>query len=81
MALSWIQKVKQEYQIPVCTEVAKAHHVELCLKHDIDMVWIGARTTVSPFAVQEIAEALKGTNIPVLVKNPISPDLFMGRCD
>lgn len=76
-ALKWIQRVKQEYQIPVCTEVAKAEHVELCLKHDIDMIWIGARTTVSPFSVQEIAEALKGTNIPVLVKNPISPDLFL----
>jgi chorismate mutase len=55
--------------------VANTAHVEECLKHDIDVLWLGARTTVSPFAVQEIADALKGVNVPVLIKNPINPDL------
>lgn len=74
-ALQWMQTVKQETGLPVITEVANAFHVEQSLKHGIDALWIGARTTVNPFYVQEIADALKGTNIPVLVKNPIHPDL------
>ncbi len=73
--LKWLQKVKNEYGMKVCTEVANEKHVYECLKYGIDMVWIGARTTANPFLVQEIAEALRDTDIPVLVKNPVNPDL------
>ena len=73
--LKWLQKVKRELGLRVCTEVASEKHVFECLKHGIDMVWIGARTTANPFLVQEIAEALRDTDIPVLVKNPVNPDL------
>ena len=73
--LKWLQKVKQEYGLKVSTEVASEKHVYECLKHGVDMVWIGARTTANPFLVQEIADALSGSDIPVLVKNPVSPDL------
>ncbi len=73
--LPWMVTAKEMTGIPITTEVAKARHVELCLEFGIDVLWIGARTTVNPFAVQEIADALRGTNIPVLVKNPINPDL------
>ena len=59
------------------TEVANATHVELALEHDVDLLWIGARSTVSPFIVQEIADALKGTDKTVLVKNPVNPDLAL----
>ena len=76
-ALKWLSAAGKETGMPVITEVATTQHVESCLKADIDMLWIGARTTVNPFAVQEIAEALKGTNIPVFVKNPINPDLSL----
>ena len=75
--LPWLKKVKEETGLLVTTEVANAHHVELALKNDIDILWIGARTTVNPFSVQEIADALKGTNIPVMVKNPINVDLAL----
>jgi len=75
IGLPWLQKVKEETGMLVTTEVGNAHHVELALKHDIDILWIGARTTVNPFVVQEIADALKGVNKPVLVKNPVNPDL------
>lgn len=74
-ALKWLKKVQQETGLKVATEVATAKHVELCLEAGIDMLWIGARTTVNPFYVQEIAEALKGVDIPVFVKNPIHPEL------
>jgi chorismate mutase len=74
-ALNWLKKVQQETHLKVATEVATAKHVELCLKAGIDMLWIGARTTVNPFYVQEIAEALEGVDIPVFVKNPIHPEL------
>jgi chorismate mutase len=75
--LKWLKRVKEETGLLVTTEVANAHHVELALKNDIDILWIGARTTVNPFSVQEIADALKGTNIPVMVKNPINADLAL----
>jgi len=74
-ALPWLKRVRNELGIPVCTEVANPYHVELALKYEVDALWIGARTTTSPFAVQEIASALSGTDIPVLIKNPISSDL------
>lgn len=77
IGLPWLQKVKEETGLPVSTEVANAAHVELALKHNIDVLWIGARTTVSPFAIQEIADALKGVDIPVMVKNPINADLAL----
>ncbi len=73
--LGWLQKVKEETGMKITTEVANAKHVEECLKHGIDILWIGARTTVSPFAVQEIADVLKGVDIPVMIKNPVNPDL------
>ncbi len=74
-ALPWIAKVKEETGMLTTVEVANAQHAKLALEFDIDIIWIGARTTVNPFAVQEIADALKGTDKIVLVKNPINPDL------
>ena len=73
--LKWLKNASLEVGLPVATEVANAEHVEACLKNDIDVLWIGARTTVNPFSVQEIADALKGVDIPVFVKNPITPDI------
>ncbi|MBP5455467.1 MAG: bifunctional 3-deoxy-7-phosphoheptulonate synthase/chorismate mutase type II [Paludibacteraceae bacterium] len=74
-ALPWMQQVKKETGMLTATEVATAKHVEEALKYGIDVLWIGARTTADPFAVQEIADVLKGTDVPVLVKNPVNPDL------
>jgi len=73
--LKWLKRVKQETGLKVACEVANAQHVYESLKAGIDIMWIGARTTVNPFTVQEIADALRGTDIPVLVKNPVNPDL------
>lgn len=73
--LRWLQRVKRELGMAVSTEVASKEHVFECLKYGVDIVWIGARTTSNPFLVQEIAEALRGTDIPVLVKNPINNDI------
>lgn len=73
--LQWLKLVKQEFAMPVTTEVATAKHVELALSAGIDLLWVGARTTTNPFAVQEIAEALRGVDIPLLVKNPVNPDI------
>ena len=73
--LKWMQKAKREYGLKIATEVANEKHVFECLKHGVDLVWIGARTTANPFLVQEIADALRDTDIPVLVKNPVNPDL------
>jgi len=75
--LPWMKRVKEEIGLPTTVEVANAKHVELCLAFDIDILWIGARTTVNPFAVQEIAESLRGVDIPIMVKNPINPDLAL----
>jgi len=75
VGLEWLRNVKNELHLPVTTEVATAKHVYEALKFGIDILWIGARTTTTPFGVQEIADALKGTDIPVLIKNPISPDM------
>ena len=77
LGLKWLQKVKAETGMKTATEVANAAHVKLALEHDIDLLWIGARSTVSPFIVQEIAEALEGTDKIVLVKNPVNPDLAL----
>ena len=75
--LQWLGRVKRELGMRVSTEVATARHVEEALKQEIDVLWIGARTTVNPFAVQEIADALRGANVPVMVKNPVNPDLAL----
>ena len=77
LGLKWLQKVKAETGMKTCTEVANAAHVKLALEHDVDLLWIGARSTVSPFIVQEIADALEGTDKIVLVKNPVNPDLAL----
>jgi chorismate mutase len=81
--LKWLIRAKQETGLPVATEVANAAHVEACLKAGVDILWVGARTTVNPFSVQEVADALKGVDVPVLVKNPINPDveLWLGALE
>jgi chorismate mutase len=73
--LAWLKKVKKETGMYTATEVATAKHVYEALKYGVDVLWIGARTTANPFAVQEIADALQGVDIPVLIKNPVNPDL------
>lgn len=73
--LWWLKEVKEQFKLKTTVEVANAHHAELALKHGVDVLWIGARTTVNPFSVQEIADAIKGVDIPVMVKNPIHADL------
>ncbi|TRZ44383.1 bifunctional 3-deoxy-7-phosphoheptulonate synthase/chorismate mutase type II [Robertkochia solimangrovi] len=77
IGLKWLQKVKEETGLKTATEVANRAHVELALEHDIDILWIGARSTVSPFIVQDIADALKGTDKIILLKNPVNPDLSL----
>lgn len=77
IGLKWLQKAKAETGLLMATEVATAAHVKLALEHNIDVLWIGARTTVNPFAVQEIADALQGTDKIVLLKNPVNPDLSL----
>lgn len=74
-ALQWLQEVKQQFQLPVCIEIATPKHLELALKYNIDVVWIGARTTGNPFSINEIATALKGISIPVMIKNPMHPEI------
>jgi chorismate mutase len=74
-ALSWLRRAGREVNLPVMTEVANALHVEQALNAGIDILWVGARTTVNPFFVQEIAEALRGVSVPVFVKNPIHPEI------
>ena len=74
-ALSWLANAKKATGLPVTVEVATAKHVENALQFDVDMLWIGARTTVNPFSVQEVCDALRGVDVPVLIKNPINPDI------
>lgn len=74
-ALRWLQEVRERYGFRLTVEVATAKHVEECLAHGIDSIWIGARTVVNPFSVQEIASAIQGVQIPIFVKNPIVPDI------
>ena len=74
-ALPWLQRVKEETHMMVATEVATPEHVELALKYGVDVFWIGARTSANPFAMQAIADSLKGIDVSVLVKNPVNPDL------
>ena len=77
IGLKWLQKVKKETGLLITTEVANANHVKIALDHDVDVLWIGARSTVSPFIVQEIADALQNTDKIVLLKNPVNPDLSL----
>ena len=77
LGLKWLQKVKAETGMKTCTEVANAAHVKLAIEHDVDLLWVGARSTVSPFIMQEIADALGETDKIVLVKNPVNPDLAL----
>lgn len=76
-ALPWLKRVKEETGMKIAIEIANAQHAALALKYDIDLLWIGARTSVNPFAVQEIADAIKGTHKTILIKNPINPDLSL----
>lgn len=75
LGLPWLKRVQEELGMLVSTEVATPKHVEACLESGIDILWIGARTTANPFAMQELADSLRGVDIPVLVKNPVNPDL------
>ncbi len=75
--LDWLNKAKQATGLKTAVEVAYPQHVEMCLNHNVDMLWIGARTTANPFSVQEIANALEGVDIPVFIKNPVNPDLAL----
>jgi chorismate mutase len=82
-ALRWLQVAKKKFGLSIAVEVAKPEHIEQCLKYNIDAVWIGARTTGNPFSVQEIAEALVGSDLPVMIKNPMNPDssLWLGAIE
>ncbi len=77
IGLDWLKEVKQKYQMKCCVEVATPGHVEQAIKAGIDAVWLGSRTTTNPFSVQEIAESLRGANIPVWIKNPMNADLSL----
>lgn len=74
-ALQWLQEVKDTYGLPVAVEVAEPEHIEAALKHEMDVLWIGARTAVNPFHLQRLANELQGVKIPVMVKNPVNPDI------
>ena len=77
IGLEWLKRAKAETGLPVTVEVATGKHVEEALKAGVDILWVGARSTVNPFTVQEIADALKGVDVPVIVKNPVNPDLSL----
>jgi len=77
IGLQWLKRAKEETGLPTTVEVATGKHVEEALKAGVDILWVGARSTVNPFTVQEIADALKGVDIPVMVKNPVNPDLSL----
>ena len=77
IGLEWLKRAKTETGLPTAVEVANAKHVEEALNSDVDILWVGARSTVNPFTVQEIADALRGVDIPVMVKNPVNPDLSL----
>jgi len=70
-----LSEIKKEFQIPIAIEVAEPAHVELALRYDVDVVWLGARTVVNPFQVQRLADALQGVHLPVMIKNPVTPDV------
>jgi len=74
-ALPWLRQVREETGMLTATEVATPKHVELCMKYGVDMLWVGARTSANPFAMQALADAMQGIEVPVFVKNPVNPDL------
>ena len=76
-AIEWMNALQQDYGYKICTEVANAQHVEIALRAGFDALWIGARTSVNPFYVSEIAQALSGVKLPIMVKNPMNPDLYL----
>lgn len=76
-ALDWLQSIRNTYHLQTCVEVATPKHVEACLKKSVDILWIGARTTSNPFSVQALADALQGVDIPILIKNPLNPDIHL----
>lgn len=82
-ALGWMQALQAEHHIPFCCEVARPEHVDLCARHDITTVWLGARTTANPFMVEELCETLRGSKMQVMVKNPMNPDvrLWLGAIE
>ena len=73
--LKWLQQAREEYDLRIAVEVASPKHLEVCLKHDIDVIWIGARTVSNPFSMEELSGSLRGIDIPVMIKNPLSPDI------
>ena len=75
IGLQWLRNIKKETGLLTTVEVAKPHHIEACLTYGVDILWIGARTAVNPFSIQELAEVLKGVDIPVMIKNPVTPDI------
>lgn len=75
IALTWLKELKDQYKVPIAVEVASPMHVEQALKYNMDVLWIGARTTVNPFYVQDIVNALSGIDIPVMIKNPVHADV------
>jgi chorismate mutase len=77
IGLEWLKEVQQETGLKTTVEVARPEHIEASLKHNVDILWLGARTVVNPFSVQELAEVLRGVDIPVMVKNPLNPDLSL----
>jgi len=77
VGLKWLKEAGKATNLPVCTEVANVKHVYEALRNGVDILWLGARTTTNPFAVQEIADALEGVDIPVMIKNPVNPDLSL----
>ena len=74
-ALVWLQEIKNEFNIPIAIEVAEPAHIELALRYQVDVLWLGARTVVNPFQVQRLADSLRGVHIPVMIKNPVTPDV------
>ncbi len=74
-AFPWLKQIRKDTGLRIAVEVARPDHAIQCLEHEVDIIWLGARTTVNPFMVQEIADAISGTGIPVMIKNPVSPDL------
>ena len=75
LALPWLQQAKAETGMMICTEVATPRHVEAAMNAGMDLLWVGARTAANPFAMQELADSLQGIDVPVLVKNPVNPDI------
>lgn len=83
IAFPWLKRVEQDFHFPICVEVANTQHIEICQKYNIRNIWVGARTCVNPFVVQELAQAIRDDDFTVMVKNPVIPDLklWMGNIE